>query len=81
MYDIKKKKYLKAVSKSIMAAQKCKNLLTDFLGIFECLLTQNPTNQNSQENPETWDSRELFQLENNFKTCCNSRIWLKKQNL
>ena len=69
--------YLNAVSKSIMAAQKCKNL-TDFFGIFEYLLIQNPTNQNSQENPKTWDSRELFQLENNFKTCCNSRIWLKK---
>ena len=32
-----------------MVAQKCKNkLLVEIFGIFECLLTQNPTNQDSQ---------------------------------
>ena len=32
-----------------MAAQKRKKkLLTEIFGIFECLITQNPTNQDSQ---------------------------------
>ena len=33
-----------------MAAQKCKKkkILTEIFGIFECLLAQNPTNQDSQ---------------------------------
>ena len=36
-----------------MVAQKCKKkkkkkkLLTEIVGVFECLLTQNPTNQDS----------------------------------
>ena len=28
-----------------MAAQKCKKKLVEIFGIFECLLTQNPTNE------------------------------------
>ena len=42
-----------------MAAQKClkKKMLTEIFCIFECLLTQNPTN-----------SRELFPPENDFQT-------------
>ena len=50
-YDIRKKKneYFKVISKSIMAGQKCKKkLLVEIFGIFECLLTQNPTNQDSK---------------------------------
>ena len=31
-----------------MAAQKQKKLLTEVFGIFECLLAQNTTNQDSQ---------------------------------
>ena len=62
-----------------MAAQKWKiNLLAEFpLHIFECLLTQNPTNQGSQLSRffhNIWmtirrGSRELFLPENDFKTC------------
>ena len=35
------------------------------------------------ENPKTWDSRELFLPENDFKTCStvNYRKWLKTRNL
>ena len=35
------------------------------------------------ENPKTWDSRELFLPENDFKTFCtvNYRKWLKNRNL
>ena len=49
-YDIRKKKneYFKVISKSIMAGQKCKKKLVEIFGIFECLLTQNPTNQDSK---------------------------------
>ena len=36
------------LSKSIMAAQKCKKIVSaEIYGIFECLLTQNPSNQSS----------------------------------
>ena len=54
-------------------------LLAEILCIFECLLTQNPTNQGSKlskffqilwkllENPNTGASMELFLPENNFK--------------
>ena len=31
-----------------MGAQKWEKMLTEIFGIFECLLTQNPTNQGSQ---------------------------------
>ena len=65
-----------------MTAQKhTEKLLTEIFGIFEYLITQNLTNQDSQlfdssrpygrllENPKTWGSRELFMSENDFKTC------------
>ena len=56
-------------------------LLNETFCVFEHLVNQNLTNQDSQlpyssrpyggllENPKTWDSRELFLPENDFKTC------------
>ena len=48
-YHIRKSKnYFKVISKSMMAAQSAKNkLLAEIFCFFECLLTQNPTNQDS----------------------------------
>ena len=66
-----------------------KSLLTEIFGVFECLLTQHPTNQDSLDSTRPYErqienskplvSRELFLPENNFKTCsaANSRKWLK----
>ena len=79
-----------------MAAQKCKkNLLTEMFGIFECLVAQNPTNQDSQlfgVFRTTWKAvrklknmgfQGIFLPENDFKTCStvNSREWLKNKML
>ena len=68
-----------------MTAQKDKKkMLTEIFGIFEHLLTQNPTNSSRPyrrllENPKRWGSRELFLPENDFKTCStvSSSIYLK----
>ena len=50
--------------------------LVKVFGIFECLLTQHPSNQDSQlswffvlVNQKTGGSWKLFLLENDFKTC------------
>ena len=78
-----------------MGAQKQEKMLTEILGIFECLLTENLTNQDSQfswlfqtlwktvRKSKNMESRELFLPENDFKTCSkvNCRKWLKNRNL
>ena len=48
-----------------MAAQKCtKNLLAEIFDDFECLLTQNPTNQDSQL---SWFFQTIWKIVRKFK--------------
>ena len=64
-----------------MAVKKQKKTVNQNFGIFEWILAQNPTNQDSQltwfsrpyerllENPKTWGSKELIWPGNYSKTC------------
>ena len=68
-----------------MVAEKWKKkLLVEIFGIFECILTQNPSNQDSQlswlfqtiwnsvRKSKNMGSRELFMQKNDFKICSSA---------